>query len=167
MDRVGQSSCHVAESQMRPYVVEWSGGDRGDLERLAHQGTVAVRYDGCAMEILRDCRVKHAYTYTPLTPKHDHLSVKDQDELYASFPLGAAKLEAKLAQAGELDVSMTVVGTLEMDGDSVASDDLIGSCAGASHVVAGITVGAFDFYAGAHNEAAAGAEAPVGGMRPR
>jgi tetratricopeptide (TPR) repeat protein len=165
LDRVGQSSCHVTESQMRPYVVEWSGGDRGDLERLASQGTVAVRYDGCAMQVLRDCRVKHAYKYTPLTPKHDHLSVKDQDELYASLPLGAAKLEAKLAQAGELDVSMTVVGTLETDADSVTSEDLTGSCAGASHVVAGITVGAFEFYAGAHNEAAAGAEAPAGGVK--
>jgi hypothetical protein len=161
VDRVGQTSCHAVTSQLRPLVVEWSASDRADLERASRLGVVAVRYDGCEMEVLRDCRLKASYAYTALTPKHDHLAVKDENDLYANLPLGAAKLEAKLAQAGSLDVSMTVVGTLDASVESASREDLTGACSGATHIVAGITVGAFDFFAGAQTEAHGGVTAPI------
>lgn len=161
VERVGQTTCHAMTSQLRPLVVEWSASDRADLERASRQGVVAVRYDGCEMEVLRDCRLKASYAYTALTPKHDHLAVKDENDLYANLPLGAAKLEAKLAQAGSLDVSMTVVGTLDASVESASREELTGACSRATHIVAGITVGAFDFFAGAQTEAHGGVAAPV------
>ena len=39
--------------------------------------------------------------------------IKDEDDLYANLPLGAAKLEGKLLRSGELTVDMDLVGRYE------------------------------------------------------
>ena len=152
-----QTRCGVTKSQARPLIVEWPSADRGDLEAQAKAGLVAVRYVGCEMEVLPRCRAPGSYGYTPFTRKDDRISIRDADELYASVPLGAAKLEAKLASKGELDVMMTIVGKYVADHATVSRDDLTGECDGATHVVASLTAGAFEFFAGADAEVGGGA----------
>ena len=48
---------------------------------------------------------------------------------------------------GSLTVSMTMVGMFEADRETVALDDLSGPCEGATHIVTGVQVGAYAFYA--------------------
>ncbi len=85
--------------------------------------------------------------------------MRDTDDLYSKLPLGAASLEAKLRRAGELNVDMTIVGTYDADRSNVKMEELQGDCVSATHVVTSLTVGAFDFYAGA--EAQVGATATL------
>jgi hypothetical protein len=58
---------------------------------------------------------------------------------------------------------MTIVGTYEGLGETVTRDALQGECVGATHVVNGMAVGAFEFYAGAAGRVGAGADAVVAG----
>ncbi len=158
----GQTKCHVERSQGRPLIVEWPSPDRGALEAQAKKGLVAVRYSGCEMEVLRQCQVPGTYAYTPVTRKVDHLSIKNADELYASIPVHAAQFEAKLKQSGELDVNMTIVGSYDADRSAVGVDELRGNCKDATHFIAAITTGAFEFSAGA--AAKVGGGASIGGL---
>jgi hypothetical protein len=146
----GQTKCSVRRSQAEPLVVEWPPAERGRLEAAVHEGLVAVHYSGCEMELRPYCRVKsERYKYAPLTRKRDEVSIKDEDELYAQLPAGAARLEAKLKKAGELHVDMTLVGRWESESGRVSRDELDGDCDDATHVVSAVTVGAFTFTAGA------------------
>lgn len=152
-----QTKCAAHRSRARPLIVEWPSPDRGALEVQARRGIVAVRYEGCEMEVLRQCKVAGQYAYGGVTRKEDHVAIRTADDLYASVPVHAAALEAKLAQAGRLDVSMTVVGSFDADKHIVERADLAGDCARATHFIAAMTVGAFEFSAGGANEARGGA----------
>ncbi|HSN97758.1 MAG TPA: SUMF1/EgtB/PvdO family nonheme iron enzyme [Candidatus Nanopelagicales bacterium] len=158
-DPKDQSKCGVTKSQARPLIVEWPSADRAALESQAKRGLVAVRYEGCEMEVLRRCQAPGKYRYTGITRKRDRVTMRDSDELYASIPAYAAKFEGKLETAGQLNVAMTIVGTYEADGAMLHEDELSGECAGATHVVTALTAGAFEFFAGAEAEASAGVEA--------
>ena len=152
-----QAKCGVVKSQAEPLVVEWPAPTRQKLEALVLAGAVAVRYVGCEMEVLAGCHVPGAYQYTGTTLTSDHVGISDADQLYASLPVGAAGLEARLEKGGTLDVSMTLIGRWQLDGASLAQRDLSGDCARATHVVTALTVGAFEFYATAMAHASAGA----------
>src|SRR5512136_494974 len=104
-DPKGQTKCSIAKSQLRPLIVEWPSADRLDLEALAKQGMVAVRYEGCEMEVLRGCKVDGTYRYSAATRQDDRVHIRDEDGLYANIPVYAAKFEAALKTAGELTVS--------------------------------------------------------------
>jgi hypothetical protein len=153
----GQAKCGIKKSADHPLIVEWPSADRATLEAKAQSGLVAVHYVGCEMEVLHRCRLPGKYGYTAITPKHDSVTIKDADDLYANMPVGAAKLEGKLEKTGQLNVSMTIVGRYEADQTSFAPSQLAGEdCDRATHVVSGMTTGAF--------ELSAGANASVGGQ---
>lgn len=153
----GQTKCGVIKSQSEPLIVEWPSAARAKLESLVRTGLVAVRYEGCDMEVLADCRLPRRYRYAGLTPKQDRLSIRTSDELYASMPAFAASLEAKLQSAGELSVAMTIVGRYEAGRDLPHPEEWSGSCEGVTHVVTAATVGAFELSAGGSAEAQVGA----------
>lgn len=160
-DPNGQAKCGVTKSQAKPLIVEWPSADRGELETRAKQGLVAVRYEGCEMEVLDRCEVPGSYAYTGMTRKADKITIRDSDDLYASIPIYAAKFEGKLQKSGELNVSMTMVGRYVADRPNVREDELQGDCSRATHVVTALTAGAFEFFAGA--DAEAGGAATVAG----
>lgn len=153
-----QTKCGVTKSQEKPLIVEWPSAARGDLETQARGGLVVVRYRGCEMDVLPRCRAPGAYVYAPFTPKVDRVIIRDQDELWASIPIGAARFEGTLRQAGQLNVAMTLVGKMTSDRGVLRAAELSGDCEGATHVIVGITVGAFEFFAGADQGAGAGAQ---------
>lgn len=159
MSETFRNKCDAAKGQLRPLVVEWSAPDRAALEAQARQGQLVVHYQGCDLEVLRRCRapVKNTYGYTAITPKDESLKITTADQLYASIPVSAAKLEGKLAQSGQLNAEMTIVGEYGVIVDPPAEDQLQGDCAGATHVVTALTVGAFSFFAGASDQKAASA----------
>jgi hypothetical protein len=152
-----QTKCGVMKSQARPLIVEWPSADRQVLESKLRGGVVAVRYHGCEMEVLDRCSVPAKYGYLGTTRAQDRVVMKDADSLYSNLPVGAAKLEANLERSGQLTVEMSLVGRYEADKTSVRSDELTGECTGATHFIYGVSVGAFDFYAGADANAGAGA----------
>lgn len=159
-----QAKCKVAKSQSEPLIVEWPDAARGRLESVSRKGLVAVRYEGCELTVLSRCTVKSTsggYGYSPITRKQSKITIKDADELYASMPVGAVKLESKLQLAGQLNVQMTIVGRYESANQSVYREDLEGECGDATHVIAALTVGSFMFSAGSEAEVGAGASTVI------
>lgn len=154
--QTGQTKCGVKASAAKPLVVEWPAADRAALESRANQALVAVRYEGCEMEVLTSCSVTGSYNYLGLNQKREGVRIKSVDELYAQLPVGAVGLEAKLERAGQLNVDMVIVGRKEADRYEFNERDLVGRCDDATHVITGLTLGAFSFYAGASAEVGAG-----------
>jgi hypothetical protein len=162
--RAGQTKCTVKASQAKPLIVEWSSDERGDLETLVRmKKVVPVRYDGCEMEILEHCTAPGHYNFYPFTPKVDSIAIRNEDELYAKLPLGAVNLEATLADTKRLDLSMTLIGKFQADQFEVRPDELAGRCAGATHVVTGLMVGAFRLSSGASATVGGGASTAMAG----
>lgn len=165
-----QTRCAVRRSADKPLVVEWPAADRAALEARAHGSLVAVRYSGCEMEVLSECDVDGAYAFVPLSRKQERVTIRSADELYARLPVGAAALEGKLEHEGELVVDMTIVGRKQADRYVFSRSELHGRCDTATHVLTGLTVGAFSLYAGARVDVAAGvrfASASMGGAHER
>lgn len=160
LDRKPTGQCPDGRGQGRPLVVDWESVDRADLEARAARGPVVVGYDGCAIRLLSRCSVKNSkpYAYVGLTPKKDVITMRNAAEIYANIPVSAIKLEAKLAKQGSLVASMTIVGQLDTAEPAPSRDRLEGDCDGATHVVAALTVGAFEFVATKSVEAGAGIE---------
>ncbi len=150
----GQTKCGVKKSTDRPLIIEWPSSDRAELEAAAKRGLVVVRYQGCEMEVLSQCNVAGEYRYTPTTRKLEQVTIRDADELYSQLPVGAARLEGRLQKAGELDVAMHIVG--RYDAADSETKGMNGACAGATHVITGLTTGAFEFTAGASSEVGGG-----------
>lgn len=160
-EAVDEPRCSIVPSQLRPLIVEWSGADRGSLELQMRRGLVAVRYEGCELEVLRGCSAPVAYEYSGYTTKRDAVRVRDSDELFAQMPIGAAQLAARLARGSELRVDMMLVGAYETERASYARHELRGQCEEATHVLTAAQVGAFLMEIGASAEvgrASAGGE---------
>lgn len=156
MEATGESKCGVRASTAKPLIVEWPATERAALEARATRGLVAVRYEGCEMEVLTNCTAKGSYTYLGLNQKREAVRIKNADELYAQLPVGAAGLEAKLQRSGQLNVDMVIIGRKEADRSQFKKRDLDGRCDDATHVITGLTVGAFSFYTGASASVGAG-----------
>ncbi len=145
---LGGSRCSVKRGADNPFIVEWDGTDRARLEAAIRRGVVAVRYQGCEVELLPACNAELAYDYVALTPKEESVEVHDADELYTRFPRGAVRLEAELERAGSLSVEMMVVGRHEAPSIRVEREQFHGTCKTATHAITGLTVGAFRFHTG-------------------
>lgn len=157
-DPPDQTQCKIKKSQSKPLVVEWPSPDRMELETRAKSGTVVVAYSGCEMRLLAHCRAPGTYRFVAGTPKKDRIVIRNADELWAAIPMGAARFEGRLEKAGQLTVAMTIVGRYSAERPQVRRADLEGLCDGATHVVVGLTVGAFEFFAGAAAEVGGGVE---------
>jgi len=155
----GEAKCGVRSSSAKPLVVEWPAAERAALEARASRGLVAVRYQGCEMEVLTTCTANGTYEYVGLTQKREGVKITNADDLYAQLPVGAAGLEAKLERSGQLNVDMTIVGRREADAHEFTEQSLDGRCDEATHVITGLTVGAFEFYSGAAAEIGGGVKA--------
>lgn len=159
--------CSVKSAVSSPLIVEWPSASRGDLELRMKKGLVPVHYSGCEMKVLSRCQAQVRYAYSAFEPKRDHVFIRNEDDLYANVPMGAAKLQSTLQSAGQLDVEMTLVGKYEGERDSIRADELQGDCAEATHIITGLTVGAFEFSAGGEASLGGGAEVMGAGAGAR
>jgi hypothetical protein len=159
-----RAACKVGETSPRPLVVEWPTELRADLEARAKRGVVVVRYEGCRMQVLEQCKAPGSYRYVAVSPKAENVHITNERELYATLPIGAAGLEGNLRSEGRLDIDMTLVGKWSSDRAAYDPDDLRGACEGATHVLTGLSVGAFTFTSGESNAAGAGFEVASVGL---
>jgi hypothetical protein len=143
-----------------PLIIEWSSADRGALERRLQQGTVVIRVENNELSVLDDCVVPGAYQYRGFTRKLETHVITTENELNATFAMGAARLGTTLRQHGKLYVSLSLVGQYENDLQNDGALFQHPECRGATHIIQSATVGAFRFYSGA--EETAGADAKLG-----
>lgn len=141
------TKCQVAAGQSSPLVTEWPAAEKARLEGLIAQGGVAVRYSGCEMTLLDGCKLEGSYAFQRTTLSTDMLEIRNADELYARLPLGAASLEGELDRTGRLAIRTTISGQLLFRGDP-SRLPAGGVCAGATHVITAISIGAFKMLSG-------------------
>jgi hypothetical protein len=154
MDRTtaGQNKCVVAKSHDRPFVIEWDATDLSAFEAKAQQGIVFVKYVGCEMTVL-DCADpsipgKYGKYAQPqwTSGSVEQIDIKDEGELYANLPLGAASLSAKVEAGEALHLRYYVSGVAAATRDSMYAGDVAGNakCKDATHFVQAYNLGAFE-----------------------
>jgi hypothetical protein len=155
-ERAGQTKCGVVKNRAKPLVIEWPAADRQALQAQMQKGLVAVRFDGCQLEVQRRCKGPGKYTYSATTRQDERVLIASADELFAQMPLDAVKLEGRLANGGQIVVAMSMIGAYEAENPEIAYVDLAGTCDQATHVVTALTAGAFELSADSSAEKSAG-----------
>jgi TPR repeat protein len=125
-------------------LIDLTDAERSELEAAKLNGMVVVSYDCHSLRILHDCHLDGGYTFVSVTPKQRSLHLEDADELLANAVLSpASKLEGTLRRGQALDVNWIQTGLLESARGAVTRDELHGPCAGATHIIGRVAVGAF------------------------
>jgi hypothetical protein len=153
----------MTKDASRILLVGWPSADRVQLESSARKGLVIVHYALDAMHVLGSCRVAGSYGYAATTRKVERISIVDRNSVDDSLALGRAEFEAALHRARELSITLTTVGQYAADLSPFSAGELNGlACAGATHVVSALTVGAYDLFAGTDSELGAAAQLDAG-----
>ena len=145
---IARACSEAAASEPHPFIVDWESARLADFEARAARGTVFVRYDGCAVEILQECGDSHLGTYAPpdaVTPMLEVVDMKTEGELYERLPLGAAQLAVGVRSGNAVRLKYVTSGVATSTRPSIYSADLSGltGCDGATHFIAAFDVGAF------------------------
>jgi hypothetical protein len=98
------AKCDATQPTDKPFIVDWPAADRAQArsDGAARRGGHPIR--GRDIQVLTRCRAPAQYEYVGVTPKRDTVVIHNAIELWANIPVGAAKFEAKLAVAGQLNV---------------------------------------------------------------
>jgi hypothetical protein len=163
-DTAQLARCSVAASHEQPLVTEWPASYKARLEALLQEGAVAVEYSGCEMRIIDSCRLAGSYAWKKTTLSTDTTEIRDEDELYAKLPLGAASLSGELKTSGTLHVQTTVSGQMRLVGKSAEDTNGGAECARATHLVTALSIGAFKLVAGGEVSANVGADVGTAGV---
>lgn len=153
------------EGHDRPFVVEWDATDLSSFEAAARQRTMFVRYEGCSLKVLYECRDPNlaqrfgAYGQPELTSGTvQGFDIKNQGELYAKLPLGAASLSGKLEEGEALHLKYFVSGVATNTRESIYQNEIAHAvgCEGATHFVWGYNLGAFELDTQSRTQASVG-----------
>jgi hypothetical protein len=147
----GQNRCNPKNHE-RPFIIEWDATDQASFQAAAASDVIFVKYEGCDLKVLDGCREDNAKgqygAYKPIEWTSGGLEVidiKDEGELYAKLPLGAATLGGKVSSGEKLHMEYYVSGNRSATRDKVFRSELAANpkCAGATHFVYGYNLGAF------------------------
>ena len=147
----GKNACNP-KNHLRPFIIEWDATDMSSFESYAANDIVVVRYEGCELQILDECRndsirgSQGAYKPVEWTAGSlEKLNIQNQGELYAKLPLGAATLGGRVSGGEKFSMEYYVAGTRNATRDSVYANDIATNpgCEGATHFVYGYNLGAF------------------------
>lgn len=162
-DATGRAACPDGRAgPSTPLVVDMQPEQRADLEVAMRRGVVVVRWDCDRLVVLPRCGVDGAYAYEGTSPKEQVLRMVDGDAVRATLPVTGNQLAAQLSGAFEqgtsLDLALVMVGKHSANLSMSTTDDLRGSCGGATHVVQSATLGAFAMTTGARSQSRTAAE---------
>ena len=161
-------ACKAGQEDDRPFVINWDATDLALFESLAQRDVVLVKYQGCDLQVLDECQDEGvpgkygAYEPTRWTSGTvEGFDVRNEGELYAKLPLGAATLSSKVAAGQSLTLSYYVSGTRTATRRSLYAGDIGANpaCAGATHFVWGYNLGAFELNSSERTEVEAEAGA--------
>jgi TPR repeat protein len=163
-DATGRVGVAAIEGPTSPLIVDWNPEQRGDLEEAIQDGVAVVAYDKKGMRLLKRCKVSGDYGYIGMTTKTQVVRLESAEDVALNLPLTGASIAgnigAELSQGATLDIALVMVGKKRTTWNEVTVKDLEGGdrCAGATHYVRGITVGAFAMGTGTKQKARAAAE---------
>lgn len=159
------ASATASSAARRPFIVNWAPTDRTALETRAQEGPVVIRWSSSSrdVEVLPRCRIAaDPYRFVGASHASQAMTTKTETELGTHFPFaGPINLGAKLETYGEITVEYHSIGEYRLALDRAHADDLTGECGGATHVIVGMSVGAFEFFAGDKIGGKAEADVPM------
>ena len=147
----GQNACNP-KNHLRPFIIEWDATDKSSFEAYANSDVVMVRYEGCDMVVLEECRndsirgSQGAYKPVEWTSGAlEKLDITNQGELHAKLPLSVGTLGGRVSGGEKFHMEYYVAGTRTATRDSVYRADIASNpgCEGATHFVYGYNLGAF------------------------
>lgn len=166
----GQNACNP-KNHLRPFIIEWDATDKSSFESYANSDIVVVRYEGCEMVVLDECRndsirgSQGAYKPVEWTSGAlEKLDISNQGELHAKLPLSVGTLGGRVSGGEKFHMEYYVAGTRNATRDAVYRADIASNpgCEGATHFVYGYNLGAFAL--GSLTELNAAVEASVYGF---
>lgn len=146
-----QNACNP-KNHLRPFIIEWDATDRSSFEAHAANDILVVRYEGCDMTILEECRndsVRGSQgAYKPVewtSGALEKMDISNQGELYAKLPLSVGTLGGRVQGGEKFKMEYYVAGTRNATRDAVYREDLAKNpgCEGATHFIYGFNLGAF------------------------
>ncbi len=146
-----QNACNP-DDHNRPFIIEWDATDMSSFESHAANDIVIVKYEGCKLRVLDECRndsirgSQGAYKPPEWTSGSlETLDIHNEGELYAKLPLGQATLGGRVAGGERFHMEYFVAGTVNATRDAVYRGDLASNpgCDDATHFVYGYNLGAF------------------------
>jgi len=147
----GQAACDP-DNHKRPFIIEWDATDMSSFEQLVANDIVVVKYEGCKLTVLDECRNESIRgsqgSYLPpewTSGSLETIDISNEGELYAKLPLGSASLGGRASGGEQFHMEYYVAGTRQATRDSVYVADLASNpgCEGATHFVHGYNLGAF------------------------
>ncbi len=147
----GQNACNP-DNHLRPFIIEWDATDMSSFEAIAANDIVVVRYEGCSLTVLEECRndsIRGSQgSYKPpewTSGSLETIDISNEGELYAKLPLGSASLGGRVSGGEKFHMEYYVAGTRTATRDAVYTADLADNpgCEGATHFVYGYNLGAF------------------------
>ena len=147
----GQDKCDPANHK-RPFIIEWDATDMSSFEQIVANDIVVVRYEGCTLTVLDECRNESIRgeqgSYLPpewTSGSLETIDISNEGELYAKLPLGSATLGGRVSGGEKFHMEYFVAGTRQATRDAVYRADLASNpgCEGATHFVHGYNLGAF------------------------
>lgn len=153
---IGQSRCSEVKAPMDPFVVEWDATSTAIFESLAQRDVVFVRYENCELEVLTACSDdgmsgRYGAYNAPMwtTGGLEGFDIRDEYELYAKLPLGAASFAAEVAGGATLRLQYRVSGVVTATRNNISKGDLGANpgCGSATHFVQAYSLGAFELLA--------------------
>ncbi len=133
----------------------WEAESRALLSSMRKDGAVVVRYqvDGCNVELeLLDCAAEGSYDFTP-HPRTETKFARNQGELFAELPVGAANLAGNVSDDQALRTDYMLAGIARLPPVRVyRPSDLKGvDCQRATHVVSRVFLGGFAMVSGSES----------------
>lgn len=153
--------CRAVPGQARRLVVGGELDGAALLARIEAARLVPVRWRGCVIEPLWACHVPHEWFYVGHAPVSRETRIRSEAELLANVAQVDRALAGQVTRASEVLVRRTLVGRWDAGLDEIDPSRIPKSeaCAGATHVVTMVTVGAYELVAPASFEAAGDAAA--------
>ncbi|PRQ06513.1 hypothetical protein ENSA7_38320 [Enhygromyxa salina] len=149
---VGKNRCPDEDGDARPFVVEWDATDLAGFEAKASRDLVFVKYEGCEIQMLYGCSDngvpgRYGAYETPIFTSGtvESFEMRDQSEVYAKLPLGAASFAGKLEVGQALELRYFVSGAVNSTRNYVERSAIAdnGRCSAATHFVSAYNLGAF------------------------
>lgn len=147
----GKNACNP-EDHDRPFIIEWDATDRSSFESLAANDVVIVKYEGCSLKVLDECRndsIRGSQgSYKPpewTSGALETIDIHNEGELYAKLPLGEGSLGGRVAGGESFHMEYFVAGTVYSTRDYVWENDIkdVYGCEEATHFVYAYNLGAF------------------------
>lgn len=135
-------------------MVDWSLDDQVNLEAQMRSGAVLLRFTPEELRVLPHCTADDVhYTWVGVQTRERTVKIRNYAEFAANLPVSALKLTADFDAGTMLQAKFRVVGRQQLDSPQLSRDELTGDdCDKATHVVAGVLIGAFHLQSGVWGE---------------